>query len=325
MTCLDNIVTLGACGDEEESISGFRLTDAAGISAETLAKIADADTHTGAALAMSKKRIAILKVKNDFTNVMSANAITADISKNIYSSGEITSGSAGLSDQYRGAVIHKVNTADNIRKTYLKTITFVPMVSGTVILRIEDGNTISSYNVAVTGGSINSIDTKTLTGGGYIPILSKSLKVLALNDVIPFQNSQITCLKGCGGSTPNPCAWVDGWTGIGATKTNGYGFVFEFFCDCDYNEVLCGLSDTIIGELVFLAWQIEIMQEHLFSSRFNNIVVYGHEEIKDYWLPQLQSEYRLKWNALADNFKNILSRFNSSCVKCKGIKWVTNL
>lgn len=63
----------------------------------------------------------------------------------------------------------------------------------------------------------------------------------------------------------------------------------------------------------------------MMSGRFNNIVTYGVEDIRETWLPSLKAEYKAKWGAVASNIKAIVSKFNSDCVNCRGIKWVTNL
>lgn len=323
MSCLDNIVSLGVCDDV--STSGFRLIDAPGISSNTLSKIANEDNNTGVNLALAKKRLALLKVKNDFLNIMAANAVSSDSSTLSYASGDILQSPLQPSSNYMGVTIHKANASDRIKKCYIKNVHFIPTNSGTVVLRIDDGDTSLSFNVAAIGGLMNSIDLSTLLTDGYYKVISSSAKVTIYGGDVTLLDSSITCLKGCNGRMPNPCAWVDGWDGTKAYKNKGFGVVIEFYCECDYEEVLCNLSDTSVGELIFLAWQIEIMQEHMMSNRFNNIVVYGAEEIRDYWLPSLKAEYKAKWNAFASNFKSVLSRFSSDCVKCKGIKWVTNL
>lgn len=324
MSCLDNIVSVGVC--DEAGTSGFKLIDAAGISASTLAKIADDDNHTGMSLALSKKTIAIIKVKNDFVNMMVANAVTADVSTISYASGDLTSTLQDTSALYRGVVVHKANPSDRIKKTYLKAIHFIPSASGTINMRIEDGNNVLSFAVAATGGVMNSIDVSTITSNQKpYEVMSGIAKVLILDNGVQLYSSNITCLKGCSGRIPNPCAWVDGWDGSKYVKSNGFGLSVEFNCECDYDEVLCNLANSLVGELVYIAWQIEIMQEQMMSGRFNNIVTYGVEDIRDTWLPSLKAEYKAKWGAVASNIKAIVSKFNSDCVNCRGIKWVTNL
>lgn len=326
MACLDNIVTVGICDEAEANFSGFRLIDAPGISQEYLAKIADTDERSGLNLALAKKRIAVLKVKNSFVNTMSSNAVAADISTAIVSSGDFKGTPTALSQNYQGVVIHKARQGDSLKRMFLKTISFIPQSDGVMTLRIEDGYDYYSYNIAVTAGNVNVIDTTTLTSdGGPFEIKSGAVKVLILKSEIALAKSSITCLKGCGGTLPNTCGWVDGWDGVYSVKSDGFGLVVQFNCECDYDELFCNLSSGIVGELVFLAWQMEVMQEHALSNRFSNIVVYQRKEIMDYWLPKLSSEYEKKWEDFAVSFKDIIKNVNSDCIVCKGIKWVVNL
>ena len=323
MSCLDNLVTVGAC--DTNGTSGFSLMDAAGISQSVLAKIADDSSHSGMALALSKKNIAMLKVKNDFANVMAKNAVSSDLSTITYASGDITRDALALSSNYRGVVMHKATPSERIKKTYIKAIRFIPIDSGNISMRIEDGGEIHSYTIAAVGGVLNTIDMAEINDGADFEVSSSIAKVLFLDNSVQMYGSNITCMQGCNGRLPNPCSWVNGWDGTKYVKTDGFGISVEFYCECDYNEVLCSMSESIVGELIYIAWQIEIMQEHMMSGRFNNLVTYAQDNIKQDWLPYLKHEYSTKWDAFASNFKSLINRFNSDCVKCKGSRWVTNL
>lgn len=324
-SCLESIVSVGVCRDESESTSGFRLVDAAGISSTTLAKIADSDNPTGIELALSKKKLATLKVRNDFMSMMMTNSVSSDISSKSFSSSSFNDKVVQPSSSYHGVRIHKVNASDKVKRMYLKSVSFIPNISGDVTIRIEDGMNVHNAVVSAVGGLVNTVDVSDITGYGDLSVVSRNVKVLIMHEGIALKGSSVSCMKGCSGRLPNPCGWVDGWSGTTAVKSDGFGLSVDFYCDCDYDMVLCHLSNSVVGELVFIAWQIEIMQEQLLSSRFNSIVVYGREEIKDYWLPSLIGEYKSKWAGLAENIKKYVSSLDSDCVRCKGARWVTNL
>lgn len=326
MACFDNIVSIGVCADEPPSISGYRLIDAAGISAEGLAKIAGSDDVSGISLAKSKLNIATLRVKNDFLSSLTASNVVSNISTQKYVSGNIQNGiPAGLSQNYRGVTLHAVSQGDIIKRLELESVSFIPLSSGAVVLRLEDGFDAYSYTIQAAAGSLNNVPIKLLTGTDYYVCKSGTLRVLMLNDVVEVCKSSIVCMKGCGGSMPNPCAWVDGWDGSYAVKSDGFGLSVSFRCNCNYDDIFCQISPTVIGELVFLAWQLEVMQEAAMSDRFNSFVVYRKQDIIEVWLPELAARYKEKWSAFADNFKSTIGSLKSDCINCMGVKWVTNL
>jgi len=85
------------------------------------------------------------------------------------------------------------------------------------------------------------------------------------------------------------------------------------------------MPKTFIGELIWLKWQINIYKEHLKSNRFNNWVIYNDDRIQEYILPELQTEYTDKWNALMQGLPEILKTYQDSCLICRGARWVVTL
>lgn len=323
-TCLDNIVTLGTC--DGQSTSGWNLIDAPGISTEMLAKIADIDNGSGYQLAMRKKDLAIRRFRNDFMMVMAQNAVAVDISKQKVPTGNIVqSKGAGIFDGYRGVVIHKAHCEDNIKKVYIESFSFIPKQSGTVRFKISDGVDNYLYDVEVTADQLNTVVLSDITADKKpLKTNSYSVKIMANNKDIEFYDSNITCLKGCYGKLPNECGWADGWNGKSSEKSKGFGIVVTFYCECDYDEVLCQLSDSLVGELIYIGWQIEILNEQLYSGRFNDLVTYKSDEA-EMRISELKRDYSIRWNNMVSNFKSLMSRFRSKCTQCKGIKWVSNI
>lgn len=327
-SCLESVVTLGACPDEGVSKSGFTLLSAPGISIKGLASTANETYMSGANLAMAKKAISLTQVKNDFIGALQANKVVPFITDPTHSAGVFVGGtSMGNYSGERGITLHKnASYRGGLRKTYIKSVQLYPLANGNADIKIYDGNTVTVYAVTLVAGQVNTFDSTQLDGFPYlISANSSAVRVLVDNTDIPFASADIRCLKGCGGTMPNPCGWVDGWNGSGAVKNEGFGVNVEFYCSCDYEKILCDLSNSFSGELIWLKWQYNIYEEQYKTNRFNSWVTYNREEIKDDILPDLERKYNQKWNDMMGGLLGILQTYRDDCLICKGIRWRTNI
>lgn len=316
------------CPDEAESLSGFTLLKAAGISPLNLAKTATEQYGQGVEMAMQKKELALTQFRNDFIGALQANKVVATISEPTYNSSVFNkSVSNETYTGYRGVTVHKSSSyRGSIRKTYIKTIQLYPLSSGEAVLNIQDGYNSYSYSIELVANEVNTFNAENLDDFPFqIPATSSAVRITVDNTEIAFCSSVITCMKGCNGSMPNPCAWVDGWDGTRAVKSEGYGINVEFYCQCDYEQVICDLSKSFSGELIWLKWQIAIFDEQFKSNRFNNWVVYNHEEIQKTILPDLERQYNNKWNALMNGVFGILQTYKDDCLNCRGVRWKNNI
>lgn len=330
MSCLNKIVTLGLCPDEEESLSGFKLIQAAGISQKVLADIANETYIKGANLAMEKKSVAIAKVKNDFLAALQSNGVVTQMTNPTYSAGVFnTSKNTNRGAAPRGIRFHKAAYRGSLRKTFITAVQCYPLQSGNgkikIILERNGFNTTYSWDVAFVANQLNVFDKDIIEEFPFeIPADCKSCRVVTEAE-LDFCSTKITCLKGCNGSLPNPCGWIEGWDGSKAVKDEGYGVNVEFQCVCDYEKILCDLSKSFSGELIYLKWQMEVFEEAAGTNRFNNLVIYGAEQIRETILPNLSSQYVSRWNALMAGTFDILKTYRDECLNCRGIRWKTNM
>lgn len=322
--CLNDIVTLGICPDEAASKSGLTLMQAAGISIKNLANTANETYVSGTELAMEKKSLALTLIKNDLIGAMQANNVVSSISEikydtSIFSTASNTGNYAGL----RGVSLHKNRSfRGNLRKTKIKQVQCYPLVGGDNILSILDGTTLYTWDVTLIANQVNTFDETNLSGFPFT-MTNDTVRVMFDDTTEIFTKTDIKCGRGCNNSVPNPCAWADGWDGTGAVKVEGYGVNIQFYCDCDYEQIICDLSNSFSGELIWLKWQILIFQEQLMSNRFNEWVIYNHEELKDTIIPNLITQYNNKWNSLMQGMYGILSAYRDDCLNCRGIRWST--
>lgn len=323
MACLDDIVTLGLCPDDGTPLSGLRLIDAPGISLKNLAQTATETYTSGVEMAMAKKNLALVLLRNDFLSALQGNNVIANISNPTYDAAIFnTNGNTGNYSGERGLNVYKsFERGGGLRSLYIQSIELYPLSSGDATIKIIDGYKEYSYPVTLVANQLNSFGKDELSGFPF-NVESGSARVVIDQSDIAFANTELICHSGCNGAK-NPCGWVDGWNGTGKTKYNGYGINIKFSCECDYSKILCDLSNSFSGELIWLKWQILIFEEQLKSNRLTPWVIYGRDEIKDSVIPQLKSDYANKWNALMDGMLNILKTYKDVCLDCKGIRWVS--
>lgn len=328
MSCLDNLVTLGICPDDDTPLSGLTLLNAEGISINNLANIADEDSVSGINMAMDKKALSIIQLQNDLIAALHAQKVITSISINKHHSSNFEiSKNNGLYNGYRGIVLHKAGQKGILRSLVIDSIELYPITSGTVTLKIDDGfNSYNLNNIAVTGGQINVLDKDI---SDMFPFFvnkdAPQVKITIDQSAVLFSKSAIVCHKGCHGAMPNDCGWVDGWDGTNAVKSEGFGINVNFHCECDYSLLLCSMPPTFIGELMLLKWQINIFKEQLMSNRFNNWVVYSDEKLNEVVIPDLTNQYNEKWNALMQGLPDLLRKTKDPCLNCKGSRWVVTI
>lgn len=328
MCNISEIVSLGICPDETTSLSGLTLMQAPGISPRNLSNIAADFDVNGITMAMQKKALALTLFKNDFYGALTANKVIPSLPKTHYGVTYFkTATSKGTYTGDRGIILHKNGAwKGSIRSTFINTIELYPLASGDTTIKLIVGQNIYAYNVTVVANQVNSFDGDVLDGFPFeIPEYIENVKILVDQTTIPFASSVITCKKGCDGTQPNECGWAEGWDGTAKEKSEGYGVTATFYCVCDYDKIICDMATSFTGELIWLKWQIAIFEEQVMSNRFDNWVIYNHDEIRDKLLPQLRNDYTGKWNSMMQGLYGILKNYKDSCLLCKGIRWVQNV
>src|SRR5690606_17452176 len=260
MDCLNNIVTLGLCPDAGESTSGFTLLDADGISIKNLAEIADDSNIKGVDLAMNKKSLSIKQFYNDFIASLQANKVMTNQSEEVYKASEfVTNANNGVSNESRGVTLHRVRQKGNLRKLIIDSIEIYPLTSGNVTLKVDDGINTYTYDVDLIADQVNVLDGDVLDD---LPFALKDnvcdVRITVETNGVLLSKSQIICLKGCNGTTPNDCGWVDGWDGSMAVKKKDMGVNVNLHCESDYASVLFNMPEKLILELIWLNWQLNI-------------------------------------------------------------------
>ncbi len=324
-TCLENIVTLGTCGDDSPSTSGFQLIQAAGISTNNLNDTANENYVKGTTLALSKKALTLTQITNDFIGLLTANKIASNVSNPIYDSSQFSTltplgvyaGERGLtifkSSKRRGR-LSKIKITD-IEIYSLTTENDVPI---SIYGLVGSQWCKTYYTVNLTANMINTISVDYIIEGDYA-------RVLMDNTNVNVASSKLMCMVGCGGALPNECGYTLGFNGTADVKGEGYGLNAKFQCYCDYEQVICDMAKNMMGELIWLKWQINIFEEQIKSNRFSSLVIYNRDELKDTFLPDLEKKYTAKWNVMVGALFNILNSYRDDCLICRNVRWQNNV
>jgi hypothetical protein len=324
MCDINELVGLGIC-DTDVSKSGFMLTQAGGMAITNFANIASETYKTGMAMVEQKKQLAILQLKNALIAELHKHNVVTQIAVTDYNSSVFNPASdKGTYAGYRGLTLHKNgNWRGGLRKTKIKKIQLYPFTSGDTTIRIQDGDRVYIYDVTVVGGVVNEFDETQL---GQFPFVMDAHNVSITVDQtdIAFASGDIICHTGCNGTVPNNCAHAEGWNGISKERRESYGVNVIFYCECDYETILCS-NPALFGKLLWLKWQILIYDEQYKTNRWNSLVTYSHEDIDKVIMLQLVNDYNSKWYDLMSGLKGILNAYKDSCLNCQGVRFVTNV
>lgn len=326
MSSINNIISVRDVQGTEtpSSLSGLDLMDAPELSIRNLANIANEEYVTGMQLAQRKVQQATLLVRNDFMSILAANRVMPQLAERQYTTGEFRAATTFPAEaKERGLTLYRnTRIKGTLRKLYINSIQVYPLADATgAELKIYDdagGGTVSVYNIDLNANTVNTFRVNYEVKGNFA-------RVLLNGTDIPVASSFLTCFTGCNGTLPNDCAYTRGWyDDKEISGKEGFGINVEFNCSCDYEQLLCDMARTYIGEIVWLKSRVLLLEEHLRTNRLNNWVVYGREETQQY-LTDVENQYRDKWRIFADAVPGILQQFKDDCLQCNGVKWVVNV
>lgn len=326
MSCLENIISInGFCGDQRTiSLSGLDLFDAPEISARNLANITNETYINSKELATAKLNLARILVKNDLVSVMGANNIIPQVADQKLTCGEFRPSVVIEADATeRGVTLFRnKQIRGRLRKLTIHTIKIYPLVSKeSVTVKIYDdyaSGMVSEYHFELTANGVNEFDVEYTVKGSYARVVMDGTDV-------PVASAYLAMCAGCNGTMPNDCGYTK--SSYGGNDTNGkegYGLLLDFSCKCDYEQLLCDLSDSYVGELVWLKTRYLLQEERMHSNRLNNYIVFGTEDAQA-TRDDIHTQYINKWNAFVNAAPQLLRTFRDDCLECRGARWVSNI
>lgn len=309
-TCLDNIISIPDCG-EQISLSGFSITDLSGLSIKRTAKVADERYMSGINLMADKRRLAILKIRNDVIAFVAGNGYQANTVKGVWQSrtkkigGLIGAGEAG---QYRGMVIYSRRSDCLLQKVYIPTVYVKTNVTGTLVLRVIDGNVIYAFPYDSIAGTTMAVDID-------FTAEFREVKIMLPSDTQVY-SLEPNCQ--CNNLPKSDCVESFGIDNNVMDKTEAYGIYADIQCKCDYTYLLCALAKQgLLGEAVLYLTGALIAEEAVSSDRLNFETLYGAEQ----WAvkaKEWEAVYIEKWNTLVQSLPKLLPTIDKcGCIECK--------
>src|SRR5690606_15875361 len=258
-------------------------------------------------------------LKNDFLSVISANGFAADLIEKKYQTGEFSNKPLPAANFERGFTLYKVNKKGNSLKSLRINTLFINSLEqkDSVNVRIYDGNTLVTVTVRGVVVGINEFNIN-------YKVQSNSARIVLPSNELQVASTPLTCFVGCNGTKPNDCAYTKGFNNGDVSVKEGYGLNVNFSCFCDYESILCDLSTSYTGKLLYLKARMRVLQEIESSDRLNHIVIYGKDDAARK-RAELQAEYNQTWNTLVQGLPNILKGYCGDCIQCNKIKYVTNV
>lgn len=324
--CIQDIVTIGLC-EGDESLSGFTLMSAPGMSPKNAGLIAQEQYDNALTMLETIKQNAIRVVRTDFNAFLQGNRVATAITNRIYDSATFNvSKNLGFYNGLRGQTIfaNQRYQRGNMRQLRIISVETYCTFGGEGEIVIADfDNGVPTETTFATTFVANTKQIHTLPAP-YIAT-SSQVSVLIDNTTLSFASSKVICGIGCGGTPKNNCAKVDGYDGENFVRKEGYGLNVQFSCDCDYDKLICDLTHTFTGELIWYKMQELFYEESLKSNRFSGWTIYDTEQIPRY-IADLQNKYRDKFNSMVSGgLIDILKTYNDDCLDCRGVRWATNV
>ena len=131
-------------------------------------------------------------------------------------------------------------------------------------------------------------------------------------------------MVGCNGTVPNPCGYTNSYNNGKVAGKESYGLGVEFSCYCDYEKLMCSLSKSYMGKLIYLKTRADLLDHRFWSDRFTPIVVYKGDDAKNKRI-ELLREYEHTWNTLIEAMPTIMKGHCGECIKCNGISYKVNM
>lgn len=322
MSCLDNIVSVkDFCNPnaiENIGSSGYDIMNAPEISLKRVSAIVT-DEHTQVRkFILDVVKQATNDIKNDFLGALSLNYRT-DLSQQSYESSIFKSDELPTSNAERGFTFYKANYSSRSLKTAVIEKVYINAleVKDNVEFYIYDGDLKTTFVVNVKKLGINPFPIN-------YKVRSSSARIVMKGNALKVASTRLICFVGCNNTLPNDCGNTKSFNDGHTSNKEGYGLGIKFSCLCDYDKMLCDLSNSFVGKLVYLKTRIMLLEYAKHSDRFNNVVIFGSTE-KDQLISQLTSEYNQCWNTLVSSLPNTLKAYKGDCVECKGIQIKVNV
>lgn len=321
MSCLENIIGIKAeCdGSDTTSLSGYFITDYAGITLQSASNYNDEKTIKGFEYLKDLRRRAMLKLENDILTYINANFRVNTLVGKTFTTGKynLNTINAGSVGQQRGIVIYKQKTSCKTKKIKIERIRISPNADySNIPLRIADtfGN-VYTININLVNNEIKEIELDNLI------IKGDEVQITLPSNISVYSNTP-KCGVGCGNTDKSDCVRVNGLNNGVTNTSESYGIEVDVNCECDFSTLVCDMAkQKIIGQSAYELCGAMFYDEMIKNHRLNYLTIYKDEEIKQ----QAQQGFEAYRNYLENAFLG-LKRFivqndgGCDCIDCSGVK-----
>jgi hypothetical protein len=324
MSCLEKIIGIIKPCDttQEESISGYYVTDYPGITLQAAANSADEKYLTGYNYIVDLRRRAMLRLNNDIISYINANYRVNGFSSSVWNSGEYgTQAEAqGTEGQFRGDVIYKQNPKCKLYKIVIPRI------------RVYSNETIDTTMIVKdTAGKVYNIPVS--LEEGVIKEFTVNLKIegaeahILLPSNISVYRNKPNCGVGCQNTKKSECVRSMGVNNGTTNDTEAYGIEADVLCQCDLSTIACDLAmNSLIGQCAFELIGGMFYDEQIKNNRLNYLTIYKGEELKQQAAASFDA-YRMYFENAMKGIRQYIvnSDGGCKCVDCSGVQFKANI
>ncbi|MBK7885121.1 MAG: hypothetical protein IPJ81_16050 [Chitinophagaceae bacterium] len=325
MDCLIDYIGVKGCGNVKP-LSGMYINQLAGISLESMERIADKEQVTFMGVWKDVQARAWLRLEKDLRRSLRKRYQLKSVSGNGYINPDIdTVNTEAASPHYKGVVIDINSSIYNKQKHSFLSIGIsdikltLPQPAASVKIKIFDeaGNELDEFTIANAIAGVNTIEVAQKYPAQRLFIaLDASALPLATGsipkDVISGCYDCIckVCGDNCQASIYGAHSLIDTPSAI-SKEDNFYGMQICFSVCCDYNTLICCNKQEFIDVWLFLLG-CELMLERLYSPRLNKYTTIDKEdpnELKDYYTAEYEK-------ALEETILGISVDQEDCCIVC---------
>jgi hypothetical protein len=322
--CFENIIGIRAvCSDDIEPLSGYYITDYAGITLQSASNVADEKTKTGYDYLVDLRRRAMKRLSADIHAKINQEYRVNSFVTNSFRSGEVVMPlatiSAGTNGQRRGLVIASQRTHCRFYKMTVNRVRISSQTTGDYALQITDvgSGTVLQSVVSLEAGITKEFEINK-------PMLGNEIHITIPSDVAVY-SMKPDC--GCGGKAKQDYFTFNGISNGVTNTTQSYGIECDITLKCDLSALICDMAnDGIIGQCAYELCGAMFYDEMTKTNRFNYLTIYKADEIKAQAQAGFEA-YSNYMNAMFAGLRNYLvnNDGNCGCVDCSGVQIKANV
>jgi len=308
MNCLDQLIQIPSlCERTTTSVSGsYSIFDIRGFSIGKAARINNDILEDVEATLYNIRKLAVNRFTTDLSIFLQGNGYQVNMADHIHDSQKNDTVIGGYSAIEIGK-IRGIRLTQKVmcrtKKLKIRTIKILGQNTGLFNLVIYNSGIRWDIPINLVAGVyyvINESDIYALLGS---ELFARRQELFIGIDGTNFNPAVIIPDCGCQGSK-NDCADVKGFSGSLSSTMNyesntatTYGIQVEFSCSCNWNDIICQLTNSHPAAKQLLLYLCEKFwnEKVIYSDRLNLFTTFGKEDAKEL-LDKIEGEYAELFN-----------------------------